>query len=127
VEQLLTIGEVAARADIRASALRYYEETGLLRPVTRIGGQRRYDPSALERLAVIRFCQALGFSLAEVSELLTPPRGTAQKHRWRTLVDAKVAELDEVLANTRAMKKVLLASRDCDCIDVEQCAAVCRL
>jgi MerR family redox-sensitive transcriptional activator SoxR len=125
VKELLTIGEVAARAEVRTSALRYYEETGLLLPVTRVGGQRRYDPSALERLAVIRFCQGLGFSLAEVSTLLTPPRGATQKERWRTLVDAKVAELDSVLANTRAMKKVLLASRDCDCVDIEQCAALC--
>jgi MerR family redox-sensitive transcriptional activator SoxR len=125
VKELLTIGEVAARAEVRTSALRYYEETGLLLPVTRVGGQRRYEPSALERLAVIRFCQELGFSLAEVGTLLTPPRGATQKERWRTLVDSKVTELDKVLAKTRAMKKVLLASRDCDCVDIEQCAALC--
>ena len=74
---------------------------------------------------MIRFCQGLGFSLAEVRELLTPPRGSAQKRRWRGLVDSKVKELDLVLASTRAMKKILLASRYCECVDLEQCAAAC--
>jgi MerR family redox-sensitive transcriptional activator SoxR len=123
--ELLTIGETASRAGVRTSALRYYEETGLVKPAKRIGGQRRYDPSAVDRLAVIRFCQSLGFTLSEVGELLTPPRGDAQKRRWRRLVDAKVEELDEVLASTRAMKRVLLSSRDCDCVDIEECAAIC--
>jgi MerR family redox-sensitive transcriptional activator SoxR len=125
VENLLTIGEIAARAGLRTSALRYYEATGLLEPAARVSGQRRYEASAVETLAVIRFCQGLGFTLAEVRELLTPPRGPAQKRAWRALVDAKVDELNGVLASTRAMKKILLASRDCDCIDLEQCAAVC--
>jgi MerR family redox-sensitive transcriptional activator SoxR len=125
VDNLLTIGEVAARAGVRTSALRYYEETGLLEPAARVSGQRRYEPSAVERLAVIRFCQGLGFSLTEVRELLTPPRGPAQKRRWRSLVDAKINELDAVLASTRAMRKILLVSRDCDCVDLEQCAALC--
>jgi MerR family transcriptional regulator, redox-sensitive transcriptional activator SoxR len=125
VTELLTIGEVAARAGIRASALRYYEEEGLLEPAARVGGQRRYTLAALDKLTVIRFCQALGFSLAEVRELLTPPRGSAQKERWRGLVDAKVEELDAVLKRTRAMRKILRVSRDCDCVDLEECAAAC--
>lgn len=123
--KLLTIGELAERGGVRTSALRYYEEQGLLEPATRVSGQRRYAPAALEKLAVIRFCQSLGFTLAEVQELLTPPRGAAQRRRWRGFVDAKVGELDEVLARTRGMRAILLASRDCDCVDLEQCAALC--
>jgi MerR family redox-sensitive transcriptional activator SoxR len=125
VPGFLTIGEVAERAGLRTSALRYYEEAGLLEPTTRIGGQRRYDESALERLTVIQFCQQLGFTLAEIRLLLTEPRGAKQKERWRGFVDAKVSELDEAAARVRAMKKVLLASRDCDCVDVQECARVC--
>ena len=121
----LTIGEVAERAGLRTSALRYYEEAGLLEPATRISGQRRYDASALERLTVIQFCQQLGFTLAEIRLLLTEPRGARQKERWRSFVDAKVGELDEAIARVRAMKKVLLLSRDCDCVDVHECAKVC--
>ena len=121
----LTIGEVAERAGIRTSALRYYEEAGLLEPTTRVSGQRRYDESALERLTVIQFCQQLGFTLAEIRLLLTAPRGAKQKERWRGLVDAKVGELDEAITRVRVMKKVLLVSRDCDCVDVQECAKVC--
>ena len=58
-DQLLTIGEVAARAGVRTSTLRYYEDEGLLRPVTRVGGQRRYDERAVEALTVIRFAISL--------------------------------------------------------------------
>jgi MerR family redox-sensitive transcriptional activator SoxR len=125
VPGFLTIGEVAERAGLRTSALRYYEEAGLLEPTTRISGQRRYDESALERLAVIQFCQQLSFTLAEIRLLLTEPRGAKQKERWRGFVDAKVSELDEAAARVHAMKKVLLASRDCDCVDVQECARVC--
>lgn len=121
----LTIGEVAERAGLRTSALRYYEEAGLLEPATRVSGQRRYDETALERLTVIQFCQQLGFTLAEIRLLLTEPRGAKQKERWRGFVDAKVGELDETITRVRAMKKVLLTSRDCDCIDVQECAKVC--
>jgi MerR family redox-sensitive transcriptional activator SoxR len=121
----LTIGEVAERAGLRSSALRYYEEEGLLEPATRISGQRRYDESALERLSVIQFCRQLGFTLAEIRLLLAEPRGAKQKERWRGFVDAKVSELDETVARVRAMKKVLLVSRDCDCVDVHECAKVC--
>lgn len=121
----LSIGEVAERAGLRPSALRYYEQAGLLEPTTRISGQRRYEESALERLAVIQFCQQLGFTLAEIRLLLTEPRGVKQKERWRGFVDAKVDELDEAVARVRAMKEMLLTSRDCDCVDVHECAKVC--
>jgi MerR family redox-sensitive transcriptional activator SoxR len=119
------IGEVAERAGLRTSALRYYEQAGLLEPVTRINGQRRYDESALERLTVIQFCQQLGFTLAEIRLLLTEPRGAKQKELWRGFVDTKVSELDEAAARVRAMKKLLLTSRDCDCVDVQECAKMC--
>jgi MerR family redox-sensitive transcriptional activator SoxR len=116
---LLTIGEVAEGAGLRTSALRYYEAAGLL------SGRRRYDESALERLAVIQFCQRLGFTLAEIRLLLAEPRGARQREGWRRLVDAKVSELDEAAARVRAMKRILLTSRDCDCVDVHECAKVC--
>jgi DNA-binding transcriptional MerR regulator len=122
---LLTIGEVAEGAGLRTSALRYYEAAGLLEPTTRISGRRRYDESALERLAVIQFCQRLGFTLAEIRLLLAEPRGARQREGWRRLVDAKVSELDEAAARVRAMKRILLTSRDCDCVDVHECAKVC--
>lgn len=63
------IGEIARRAGLRTSAVRYYERIGLLRPAPRAGGQRRYDPSALHRLSAIRLAQRAGFSLEEIKRL----------------------------------------------------------
>ena len=122
---MLTIGELAERAGVATSTLRYYETTGLLAPDARVSGHRRYDETAMEKLTVIRFCQELGFTLAEIKALLTEPRGVRQKERWRTFVDEKVAELDATAAQLRAMKKILLASQDCDCVDVHECARLC--
>jgi len=122
---MLTIGEVADAAGVRTSALRFYEDAGLLAPTARVSGQRRYDESAVGRLTVIRFCQRLGFTLREIRELLTPPRGTWQKQRWRDLVDDKLEELDGVVARVETMRTILELSRDCDCVDLEECAARC--
>ena len=124
MSELLTIGEVAARVGVRASALRYYEEAGLLAPAARVSGRRRYDAAAVERLLVIRFAQALGFSLAEIRRLLTDPRGRTQKLRWRELVDAKLDELEATASRVAAMKSILARSRDCDCVDLEHCHLV---
>jgi DNA-binding transcriptional MerR regulator len=124
-EPLLTIGDVAARAGVRTSTLRYYEQEGLMTPAERVSGQRRYSGEAVEQLTVIRFCQALGFSLGEIRDILAPPRGRAQKQRWRGLVDAKLVELGEVVARAEAMAAMLRTSRDCECVDVRECAARC--
>jgi DNA-binding transcriptional MerR regulator len=122
---ILTIGELAERGGVRTSTLRYYEDEGLLRPLKRVSGQRRYDESAVEALTVIRFCRMLGFSLGEIRTLLSEPRSTRKRTQWRGLVDEKLAELDESIARAQAMKSILATSRDCDCVDLEECAAVC--
>jgi MerR family transcriptional regulator, redox-sensitive transcriptional activator SoxR len=124
-EELLTIGDLAARVGVRTSTLRYYEDEGLLVPAGRVSGQRRYDPGAIEALTVIRFCRALGFSLDEIRTLLTVPRGSRKKTRWRGLVDEKLGELEAGIERAQAMKALLQVSRDCDCVDLEQCAALC--
>lgn len=124
-EPLLSIGDVAARASVRTSTLRYYEDEGLITPEARVGGRRRYRSDAVEQLTVIRFCQALGFSLAEIRAVLEPPRGKAQKQRWRALVDGKLAELGGVIARAEAMAAILRTSRDCACVDVRECAVRC--
>ena len=124
--ELLTIGQLAARAGLRTSALRYYEQEGLLAPAARVGGRRRYQPEAIEQLTVIGFCRELGFSLADIRRLLEQPRGVPQRRRWRTLVDAKLAELAAAAARAETMRAILAASRDCDCIDLAECASKCE-
>jgi len=125
VQELLSIGEVAERVGLRTSALRYYEDEGLLEPAARVSGRRLYHESAVDTLTVIRFCQGLGFTLGEIRELLTPPRGRAQKERWRGFVDAKLAELEAGVRRAQTMQAVLRVSRDCDCVDLTECAARC--
>lgn len=118
---LLTIGEVAKAAGVRPSAIRYYEESGLLRPAARVSGRRHYDAAAVDQLRLIGFAQQLGFSLAEIRQLLTPPTGKTGKQRWRELVDGKLEELEAVIARARQMKRVLNESRDCDCVSLDAC------
>ena len=118
---MLTIGEVADRVGLRTSALRYYEDEGLLVPAARVGGQRRYDEDAVDRLAVIQFCRRLGFTLAEIRDLLAD----TDKRRWRRFVDAKLAEVERTIVEAQTMRSILRSSRDCDCVDVGECAKRC--
>lgn len=120
----LSIGEVADRVGLKTSALRYYERAGLLPPAERVGGKRRYGPEAVELLLLIRFCQQVGFTLAEVGALLTPPTRKQTKEKWRELVDTKVSQLDTLIEHAQAVKQVLAESRDCDCVSLSDCSFV---
>ncbi len=123
--ELLTIGQLAARAGLRTSALRYYEQEGLLAPAARVGGRRRYQPEAIEQLTVIGFCRELGFSLADIRRLLEQPEvcpsaaagGRWWTRSWPSWRPRRPAE---------TMRAILAASRDCDCIDVAECASKCE-
>lgn len=120
----LSIGEVASRVDLATSAIRYYERIGLLPIPGRESGRRRYDDGAVDLLLVIRFCQRMGFSLDEIREILAAPASAAPQERWHELVDAKLAEVDDVIAQAQAVRRVLTASRDCDCVTLETCSLV---
>jgi len=116
----MTIGQVAKEAGLAASAIRYYEQAGILPRAGRIGGRRRYDRSILERLAVVDRAKACGFSLAEIRQLFFGFRdGTPPNERWRTLAERKIRELD-VLAQKIAATREMLA-RPCNCKDLGEC------
>jgi len=116
----MTIGEVARQSGLNASAIRYYEASGVLPRPARVGGQRRYDPSVLERLAVLERAKACGFSLEETRQLFFGFRpGTPPSERWQALARKKIAELDELAARITAMKALLLKS--CTCRDLQEC------
>jgi MerR family transcriptional regulator, redox-sensitive transcriptional activator SoxR len=88
----LTIGEVARRAGVAATTLRYYEQIGLVPEPQRLGGQRRYDDSILARLEVIGLCKSAGFTLEEIQLLFAddaPGRPAS-----RALAEAKLVEID---------------------------------
>ena len=115
---LLTIGELARRAGVTASALRYYEELGLLPAPARVSGQRRYPESAARLVAAILLYSDAGFTLAEQKALMAPRDGTAG---WRRLAQRKLAELDEQIARAQAVREAISHGLRCPHEDITQC------
>jgi MerR family transcriptional regulator, redox-sensitive transcriptional activator SoxR len=121
------IGELARRAGLKPTALRYYERIGLLPKAERVGGQRRYDESALDRLAVIELAKQAGFTLAEIRTLLngfsptTPP-----SDRWQRLARKKIPEVENLITRATGMKRLLEEGLDCDCLSLEECGVLLR-
>jgi len=106
---------------LRPSAIRYYERIGLLPPAPRLSGQRRYDPKALYRLAIIQRARQLGFTLAEIRYLFSGfGDATRASERWRTMSRRKLAELErrmEGIKTVRALLKQLMTKCRCDTLD----------
>ena len=118
----LSIGEVARHAGLRTSALRYYEDCGLLPPPARIAGRRVYSPAILRRIGVLRFAQEAGFTLREIKTLMhgfgaDVPLGA----RWQSLARKKIAELEERTRQIERMKQALARSLQCGCMRIEDC------
>ena len=123
----LLIGQVAERAGIRASALRYYETEGLLPKAARLNGRRVYEESILGRLKLIEAAKSAGFTVAEIRQLVRGfGRSVPPGKRWRDLADAKRAELQERIAEAERMKQVLDALTRCACPTFEDCADALR-
>jgi DNA-binding transcriptional MerR regulator len=118
---LLTIGELARRAGVTTSALRYYEELGLLPPPTRFSGQRRYPESAPRRVAAILLYSEAGFTLAEQKALLAPREGCEGAPGWKQLAERKIAELDEQIARAKAAREAISHGLRCPHEDIAQC------
>jgi MerR family transcriptional regulator, redox-sensitive transcriptional activator SoxR len=120
--ETLAIGEVAHRAGIRTSAIRFYEEIGLLPAPERVSGRRRYDASTVQRLRVIERMQQAGFTLGEIRELFFGfAVGTPPNARWATLARRKLAELEEQRRHIRAMQGLLREGLRCGCLTMDQC------
>jgi len=121
----MTIGEVARRTGLRASAIRYYEKIGLLPKPQRIGGQRRYDGGVFNCLAVIDVARRAGFRVEEVQQLFHGfGRGIPAFHRWQVLAQRKITEMDDLIARARKMKLLLQKADRCKCLDLEDCGEV---
>jgi MerR family redox-sensitive transcriptional activator SoxR len=117
------IGEIARRAGVAASTIRYYEGIGLLPPAKRLNTKRRYDLSILEKINVIKMAQQAGLSIAEIQTLLHDfPVDTPPSERWETLAVKKIVELDAVIQQAQAMKSLLQQTLQCQCATIEDCA-----
>ena len=120
-----SISQIAQKLGLRASAIRYYEQIGILEPTRRVSGQRRYDETVLYRLAVVRRAQQAGFTLDEVRQLFFGfSAGTPVSKRWKKIAQQKLAELDAKIEQIETMRKLLKKLvACCDCETVERCGA----
>ena len=119
----LTIGEVARRAGVATSSIRYYERIGLLPAPERVNGQRRYRPDVLGKLGFIGVAQSAGFKLAEIKELIDGvDSATGMGEPMRSLSIRKLDEVEALLERTRAMKGWLEVAKECGCASPAECA-----
>jgi DNA-binding transcriptional MerR regulator len=118
-EELLTIGEVAARTGVATSALRYYDQLGLVRPRRRAAGQRRYGPDAVATVAVVLFLRGAGFPLAEIKRLLAS-RGRSPE-AWREHARRQLGQLDTQIAKAEAARRAIEHSLHCPQDDILAC------
>jgi MerR family redox-sensitive transcriptional activator SoxR len=122
MEPQLTIGQVAQRAGVRTSHIRYYEQVGVLPAPERVAGQRRYGEDVLQRLSIIDAAQRAGLTLEEIRPLTGPDnRSTHAGEHIRKLADAKLPEIEALIARAQAVREWLLLARTCDCTTVDVC------
>lgn len=123
-DDLLSVGEVAARSGFAPSALRYYERLGLLHATRTSGGQRRYERSVLRRLAFVRAARNVGLRLEEVEHALSrlPDGRTPTKADWARLSKDWRVRLDEQIAALEALRDGLDSCIGCGCLSLRRCA-----
>lgn len=119
----LTISEAARRVGLRPSAIRYYEQLGILPPPERTSGQRRYDRTVLYHLAVVQRAREAGFALDEIRLLFFGfQEGTRAEKRWSKLADRRLAELNSLSERIATMQQLLRRMKSkCHCKTLEQC------
>jgi len=119
----LTIGEVARRAGVATSSIRYYERIELLPAPERVSGQRRYRADVLGKLGFIGVAQSAGFKLSEIKELIAGvDSDSGMGEQMRTLSTKKLDEVEALLARTKAMKGWLEVAQECGCATPAECA-----
>jgi DNA-binding transcriptional MerR regulator len=120
----LRAGQVAKAVGVNIETLRYYERRGIIpKPDRSLGGHRVYDHDTVTVLRVIKAAQRLGFSLDEVAELLEAGRHSHDAPAGlQSRTDAKLAEINERIADLEVIRDSLIAARDAGCDDLIQCA-----
>ncbi len=121
----LSIGEVAQKAGLRASTIRYYERIGLLPSPERVSGRRRYQPGVFQKLGVIQMARQAGFRVAEIQALLHDfPENTPPSRRWQSLAGKKLVEIDALIEHANAMKSLLEQALQCRCGKLDECVQI---
>jgi len=121
-EQWMTIGQVAARAGVRTSTIRYYERIGALPVPERNAGQRRYAADVLRQLAIIDVGQRAGFTLDEIKQLLAQTSNGPAADSVRALAAAKLPAVVDLIARAEAVRHWLEVASHCECATLDACA-----
>jgi MerR family transcriptional regulator, redox-sensitive transcriptional activator SoxR len=119
----LTIGEVAARSGVSASALRFYERRGLISAARSDGNQRRYERAVLRRIALIQAGRAAGITLAEIRSSLDglPTTRTPSRKDWERLSNRWRDDLDARIETLQALRGRLTTCIGCGCLSIDKC------
>ena len=122
--RFFTIGEAAERCDISASALRFYEQRGLIQSIRTGGNQRRYHPSMLRKISVIKAAQNLGLTLEEIENALSslPDNRTPTKRDWERLSTKWGKQLDERIQQMQRLRTNLSSCIGCGCLSMKSCS-----
>ena len=117
----LSIGELADKVRVRASALRYWEERGLLPGARRERGRRVWPATAVRRVALIKMAQRAGFTLAELTQLLAGDTTPSAARQWRDMAARKLPELDRHIAQTKTLRQAVADCLACGCMNFDKC------
>ena len=123
MSELLTIGEVSRRSGVATSALRFYEERGLIESERAGSGHRRFARPVLRRIAFIVFAQRVGLTLDEIGEELSklPPDRAPTRRDWSRLSSKWTARIDERIAELQRLKVGLTECIGCGCLSLDRC------
>lgn len=116
---MLLIGQVAEQSGLATSAIRYYEDLGLIETATRVSGRRHFPESTPRRLRAITAAREAGFTLEEIQRLLDSQAEGTQE--WIELVEAKLGEIRSRLRRLRGIEKTLRDSLTCGCQAWDEC------
>jgi MerR family redox-sensitive transcriptional activator SoxR len=121
-EPRLTIGQVARRAGVNTSHIRFYERVGVLPQPERISGQRRYRDEVVHRLSIIDIAQRAGLTLEEIAPLTGPGNRSADASgHIRRIADEKLPHIEALIERARAVRHWLEVAQSCDCQSVDVC------
>jgi MerR family transcriptional regulator, redox-sensitive transcriptional activator SoxR len=123
VPELLTIGEVSKRSGVAASALRFYEDRGLIASERAGSGHRRYPRPVLRRIAFIVFAQRVGLTLEEIGAELAklPPDRAPTRGDWARLTKTWSARIDGRIAELQRLQRGLTECIGCGCLSLDRC------
>ena len=124
MSELLTIGEVARRSGVASSALRFYEERGLITSQRAGSGHRRYPRAVLRRIAFVVFAQRIGLTLDEIAVELAklPPNRAPTGRDWARLSGTWTSRIDERIAELKRLRDSLTTCIGCGCLSLDRCA-----